>query len=1303
MTKDNIQELLRLLEFEQDGNVFSKRYENINEPLKVDIGGDGHIYYRECGISIGRETTCNLLEPENLVVLHCVDRLLWKGYSPFHIELEPAWKLGHSAKGGYADVWVRTYKNGGFDGSDDDKESLLIIECKTWGREFDGAWADTKEDGAQLFSYFQQERATQFLCLYTADIIEGKIEQDYHLINVQDNEEKLANEESAKSYKDATNNKQLYNVWHETYHDDYATRGLFEEEIEPYRIGKNKYTTKDLKSVDNDTIQKKYNEFALILRQHNVGGYENAFDKLVNLFLAKVVDETSNPDDLNFYWKGSAYDDDYRLQDRLQRLYRDGMKRFLNEDVTYIEDGEIEKAFRRFKNDPDATKKTIKSYFRALKFFSDNDFSFISVHNKKLFEQNAAILLKVVKMLQDIKLKDSDQNQLLGDLFEGFLNKGVKQSEGQFFTPMPIVRFLVSSLPLEKIIQNSEEIPSAIDYACGAGHFLTEYAVQIKDYIEKYRPSIPLNEYYARITGIEKEYRLSKVSKVSAFMYGHDDTKIIYSDALVPTEDVREGAYDVLIANPPYSVKGFLETLTESQRKHYSLFNDGLNIAKNNAIEIFFIERAAQLLKAGGVAGIILPVSVLNKDGIYAKAREIILQKFDIVGLVEFGSGTFGKTGTNTVTMFLRRKETNTPDAEHYQYRVDCWFCNYEKCESNDIYDDTDLLQAYCDHCDYNWEDYLAFLSGNMTESFMEQDTIQAYKAAFFGNQRNAMKGVCDQAKDIRAKFMSRQNTQAYRRLSDDEKRKQEAKAFLQFVIAIEKEKVYYYILAKTTSNPVVIVKSPSGTTNIKRFLGYEWSDSKGNEGIKYLNVATQSSSDDEGNGEDDDTLHQIEGIKGIQTPLFNPKDLSDISKINSIIRANYLGEEISIPDDLAETVTMGNLYDLMEFKQTAFDKTIKMKASLKMTVESKYEIIPLKNYCTAINPSKEEFRDIDPQTHVSFIEMSSLGFGRINSMEDKTLHELSSGGYTNFRENDVLIAKITPCMENGKCCLAEGLINGLGLGSTEYHVFRTSSRNRAKYLFEYLNREEVRRIAATNMTGASGHRRVPEFFYVQMPIPNVPNNVIDELAGEFDTVDIVFNDASSRIITIEKKMEALLQNSQINAHTSINFSRADLFDISIGRRVLKSEIVKDGVYDVYSANVFEPFGKTIHSVLSDFSKPSVLWGIDGDWMVNYQEAEKPFNPTDHCGVIRVLDETVVNPKYLVWPLLKAGETERFSRSNRASTERVKSLSIMLPDIETQNEVAQQLIDMETEIATLKSKMQDCITKKQEILDKYLK
>ena len=155
---------------------------------------------------------------------------------------------------------------------------------------------------------------------------------------------------------------------------------------------------------------------------------------------------------------------------------------------------------------------------------------------------------------------------------------------------------------------------------------------------------------------------LSKVSKVSAFMYGHDDTNIIYADALDEIKELRDGTFSVLVANPPYSVSGFLETLSEKQRKRYSIFNDDINVDKNNAIETFFIERAAQLLKSGGVAGIVLPVSVLTKDGIYSRAREVILKSFDLISLVKFDKGTFGKTSTNTVVLFLRRKEINTSE-----------------------------------------------------------------------------------------------------------------------------------------------------------------------------------------------------------------------------------------------------------------------------------------------------------------------------------------------------------------------------------------------------------------------------------------------------------------------------------------------------------------------------------------------------------------------------------------------------------------------------------------------------------------
>lgn len=1294
ITKSNIRTLLDLLGFFQDGNVYIKRYEDIGATLKVDVASE-HIFYKESGITVGRETTSNFSEPENFVVLECVDRLLSKGYRTEHIELEPQWKLGHSSKSGYADIWIRTFGDGRIIGTDEDKDSLLIIECKK-ADEFQGAWNDTLEDGAQLFSYFQQEKSTSFLCLYTSDIVEGKVVPDYYLLNVQDNKKMLENEEDALSYDKASNNKQLYRVWHETYHCDYARIGLFEETVQPYHIGKDKYTVADLKAVSNETIKKKYSEFSNILRQHNVGAHENAFDKLVNLFLAKVVDETNNPDNLHFYWKGSAYDDDFQLQDRLQRLYRDGMKKFLGEDVTYIEDAEIDKAFRRFKNDPDATRKTIKDYFRALKFFSDNDFSFISVHNKKLFQQNAIILRKVILMLQDIRLKDSDTHQFLGDLFEGFLTKGVKQSEGQFFTPMPIVRFIVTSLPLEQLIKDSQDIPYAIDYACGAGHFLTEYADRIKDFVRMYRPDLSLHDYYSRIMGIEKEYRLSKVSKVSAFMYGHDETQIVYSDALKSHPNVEEGKYSVLIANPPYSVSGFLETLSDQDRKKYKLFNSNINLAKNNAIETFFIERAAQLMKAGGVAGIILPVSVLNKGGIYAKARETILENFHIVSLVELGSGTFGKTGTNTVVMFLRRKETNTPDADHYANRVECWFNLSES--GDEVYQDTELMEKYCEHLGYAVDDYQEFLKGNMTETFIKSEVVQTYHNSFFGTSRNAMKDVCDEAKNIRARYVAKTKTATFRALSADEKKKEADRTFYAFVKAIEREKMYFFMLAVQTENPVLLVKSPLPKKNesnekIKKFLGYEWINRKGHEGIHYLNVGAASSDEDaEENEADDNTMQEISGINAINTCLFNPNDFNDTEKINYLIRQSFMDGEFDVSVKLEEYVDLYRTVDLIDFSRTAFDKTIK---TIPMLAYPKFETSLPTEKLGDIAPfvtEKVSYTKISPKSYISTDNMlqNKAGVEDYNGVPN-------IDRVTLYRKGDILISNIRPYLKKIYLAKAEGGC------SNDVLVFRnTKDYILNDYLYAILSNDLFFEYMMTGKTGLKMPRgdkkMIPNF---GIPVPSV--EIQKKIIAECSMVEEQYQKCIDNISRLKDDMDSVLADSYSKSTTDLRLDNEQVFNLSIGRRVLKSELKKDGAYEVFSANVFEPFGRTDSSLLSDFSKPSVLWGIDGDWMVNYLHADRPFHPTDHCGVINVLDENVILPKYLVYPLLKAGEHERFSRANRASTERIKALTIRIPSIDIQKNTVTKVIEIENEINTLKQKMKECKYQKQVILDKYLK
>lgn len=696
ITKSNFKNLLSHLEFQENKNIFSKKING--HELKVDFSAEKFIIPET--IRIGRKTTIDFHQPENFVVFECLYHLLNRGYLSEQITLEPTMPGGHGESSAFGDILVK----------DNNGKEYLLIECKTTdtkNSEFDREWNKMLRNGGQLFNYFNTFRGCEWLCLYTSDFENDKLEQKYHLISMKDNEDYLNTNAKLRSFKRVKDNdggkEEYFKVWAETYQYDFITHNLFESEI--FNIGNRPYNIGDLKKVDNDTIQKKYHQFATIMRQHNISGRENAFDKLVNIFLCKVVDEKHNPKNLKVYWRGAASDNHYDFQDRLQSLYKVGMQEFLDENVTYIEEEKIEDAFKFFKNRKDETKKVILEYFKQLKFYSNNAFAFLDVHNEDLFLQNAVILKEVVQMLQDIRLKNEDeQHQFLGDLFEGFLDQGVKQSEGQFFTPMPIVKFLVSALPLQNILAK-EETPKVIDYACGAGHFLTEYANQIKSLVKNEN----LKTHYENIFGIEKEYRLSKVAKVSAFMYGQDEINIIYADALAQNEKIKNNDFSVLVANPPYSVKGFLATLNDEDKAKFELY-DNLTEESFNSIETFFVEKAKQLLKTDGVAAIVLPSSILSKENIYIKCREIILKYFDLVAIAEFGSGTFGKTGTNTATLFLRRKSDNPSLAEHYRNRIKAWFSGDFDENIEHIFADSHLLKNYCEHCGFDFENYQNFL-----------------------------------------------------------------------------------------------------------------------------------------------------------------------------------------------------------------------------------------------------------------------------------------------------------------------------------------------------------------------------------------------------------------------------------------------------------------------------------------------------------------------------------------------------------------------------------------------------------------
>lgn len=143
----------------------------------------------------------------------------------------------------------------------------------------------------------------------------------------------------------------------------------------------------------------------------------------------------------------------------------------------------------------------------------------------------------------------------------------------------------------------------------------------------------------------------------------------------------------------------------------------------------------------------------------------------------------------------------------------------------------------------------------------------------------------------------------------------------------------------------------------------------------------------------------------------------------------------------------------------------------------------------------------------VSFVPMAAVGAadGQIDASTTRPFGEVKKG-YTPFREGDVLFAKVTPCMENGKMAVARGLKNGVGFGSSEFHVLRPTERVDAKYLYHFVSSESFRKEAARHMTGAVGLRRVPTAFLSEAELPLVDldeqRRVVAEIDKQFSRLD---------------------------------------------------------------------------------------------------------------------------------------------------------------------------------------------------------
>ena len=767
-----------------------------------------------------------------------------------------------------------------------------------------------QENGGQLFSYFQQERSVKYLCLYTSDSINSTLNYENYIITMQDNEEYLK-EHKKQGYENAPDVKSIFRIWSDTYAKEYKTNGIFEEEIKSYTITNIKPKLEHLKSIDSNDIHKKRHQWATILRANTIGDKGNALNKIMNIFLCKITDEIENPKDLQFSWAAYSADTPFNLVDRLQKLYQIGMKEYLNQDITYYSKEDIDKAFNEnYKKTP--SRQKIHNIFNELKYFQNGDFNFIEVHNQNLFDENFKVLLQVVLMLENVKFSDKNRSQFLGDFFESYI-ADMPQHEGQYFTPTPLVCFMIHSLP---VFKDSK----VLDFACGAGHFLSEYA--------------KINENYkTSFLGIDKDSRLAKISTISSFMYGRQNNiKILYQNS-ISLGNIEDSSVNIIISNPPYSVDDFLFTLDEDSRNDFFFFLNNKNISLSTGlIECFFIEKASKALESNGLLALVLPNSILtnNNELTQVQTNEILLRDFNIIAILKLGGATFFKTNTSPIILFAIRKdkEQNTTKANDiYEYFHGLIKENsfLQELQDENYHNFIATLESYANFRRLSLEELKQIFSASIREDskIFELQSFKEYKSFY--------------------EVMIKKEKQEY-----DKKIRKEpfipSISLQDFIKEKEAEKFLYFCYCLDSSP--LIIKAPDSNDAQKKFLGYEWSTRKGYEGIHYkLKEDAKNAS-----------------INFIDTPLFNPRDRFDESKISFYILQNFLQKlskaslekgfifsHLNIHESLQGYIREERLIDLINFDSIKFDKSIALnpftssaQSLINPFANSKYELVRL-------------------------------------------------------------------------------------------------------------------------------------------------------------------------------------------------------------------------------------------------------------------------------------------------------------------------------------------------------------------------
>ncbi len=232
-----------------------------------------------------------------------------------------------------------------------------------------------------------------------------------------------------------------------------------------------------------------------------------------------------------------------------------------------------------------------------------------------------------------------------------------------------------------------------------------------------------------------------------------------------------------------------------------------------------------------------------------------------------------------------------------------------------------------------------------------------------------------------------------------------------------------------------------------------------------------------------------------------------------------------------------------------------------------------LGDVCEIKPPKSEARKTLGASDLVSFVPMEDLGIftKRFNTQHERKLKDVA-GSYTYFANGDVLMAKITPCFENGKIGIANDLKNGIGFGSSEYFVFRSKGEIYSDYLYYFLSTDDFREKGRKVMSGAVGHKRVPKEFIedYEIPVPSTEEQkrIVKLLDDVFEEVTKARQSAEKNLQNSKELFESYLQSVFANPGKDWEEKKlGDCFKLKSGDNLTSKLMGIDGKFSVFGGN----------------------------------------------------------------------------------------------------------------------------------------